>query len=55
MNATGSGQTRLTNNTADDLYPSFSADGSKIAFTSYRDGNYGDYVMNRRMARLKPG
>ncbi len=46
MNADGSGQTRLTNNTALDLEPSFSADGTKIAFTSYRDGNGEIYVMN---------
>ena len=38
MNADGSNQTRLTNNPADDFYPSFSGDGSKIAFVSNRDG-----------------
>jgi dipeptidyl aminopeptidase/acylaminoacyl peptidase len=46
MNADGSGQTRLTNNSADDVHPSFSPDGSKIAFDSQRDGNYEIYVMN---------
>ena len=29
-----------------DFYPSFSPDGSKIAFSSDRDGNYEIYVMN---------
>ena len=46
MNADGSNQTRLTNNTADDYFPSFSGDGSKIAFVSDRDGGDEIYVMN---------
>ena len=29
-----------------DQFPSFSADGSKIAFASDRDGDYEIYVMN---------
>ena len=51
MNADGSNQTRLTNNPASaDGSPSFSGDGSKIAFSSTRDGldglNKEIYVMN---------
>jgi Tol biopolymer transport system component len=46
MNADGSGQTRLTNNDDLDWTPAFSPDGSKIAFTSHRDGNWDIYVMN---------
>ena len=46
MNADGSGQTRLTNNDAWDQFPSWSPDGSRIAFRSYRDGDYDIYVMN---------
>ena len=46
MNADGSGQTRLTNNGADDRRPAFSPDGTKIAFASDRDGNWEIYVMN---------
>jgi hypothetical protein len=46
MNADGSGQTRLTDNNAQDFEPSWSPDGTKIAFTSDRDGNYQIYVMN---------
>ncbi|HUU56824.1 MAG TPA: protein kinase [bacterium] len=42
----GSGQTRLTNNKADDSSPVFSPDGDKIAFFSERDGNCEIYVMN---------
>jgi len=46
MNADGGGQTRVTSNPASDLGPDWSPDGSKIAFESYRDGNYEVYVMN---------
>jgi Tol biopolymer transport system component len=46
MNADGSGQTRLTNNSAWDATPTWSSDGTKIAFVSDRDGNAEIYVMN---------
>ena len=46
MNADGTGQTRLTVNTADDYSPAWSPDGSMIAFVSGRDGNLDIYVMN---------
>ena len=48
MNADGSGQTDLTNDPADDTDPTWSPDGSKIAFTTNR-GPTGDneiYLMN---------
>jgi Tol biopolymer transport system component len=45
MNPDGTGQTRMTNNTDSDLFPSWSRDGSKIVFVSNRDGNYEIYVM----------
>ena len=50
MNADGSNQMQLTNNpTGDgDVEPAFSPDGTKIAFTSHRNGNDNTeiYVMN---------
>ncbi len=46
INADGTYQVRLTNNTATDMTPAWSPDGSKIAFRSYRDGNSEVYVMN---------
>jgi len=49
MNADGSNQTRLTNHPRkhwNDRFPSWSPDGTKIAFWSERDGNSEIYVMN---------
>ena len=42
----GATVTRLTNNTAQDEYPSWSPDGTKIAFASDRIGNFEIYAMN---------
>jgi len=47
MNADGSAQTRLTDNTATDNCPAFSPDGTLIAFSSDRDGNFEIYSMSR--------
>ena len=46
MNADGSNQTQLTSAAGNDLNAVFSPDGSKIAFTSNRDGNAEIYIMN---------
>ncbi|MFH1336882.1 MAG: dockerin type I domain-containing protein, partial [Candidatus Zixiibacteriota bacterium] len=46
MDMDGSGLERLTNNSAQDVCPAFSYDGSKIAFASNVDGNYEIYIMN---------
>ena len=45
MNADGSGQTQLTNNPAVDHYPTWSPDGTMIAFATDRDGNFEIYKM----------
>ena len=39
MNPDGTNQTRVTNDSADDQAPKISPDGSKIVFTSDRDGD----------------
>jgi len=46
MNVDGSNSNRLTTNTAEDMYPSWSHDGTMIAFLSDRDGDMGVYTMN---------
>ncbi|HBB87134.1 MAG TPA: hypothetical protein DC047_05925 [Blastocatellia bacterium] len=47
MNPDGSGQTRLTTNSADDCNAEWSPDGSKIVFQSLRNGSYFQvYSMN---------
>ncbi|HAC56075.1 TPA: hypothetical protein DCF80_01105 [Candidatus Saccharibacteria bacterium] len=47
INEDGTGLTNLTNNSGDDILPAWSPDGTKLAFTSKRDGDYeifvGDY------------
>ncbi len=42
----GSSVIQLTNDPADDVHPSFSPDGGKIAFASSRSGNWDIYVMD---------
>ena len=44
-NENGSGAERLTDNAARDQFPRFSPDGSMIAFSSNRDGNYDVFVI----------
>ena len=46
INADGTRQTRLTNNSAFDASPTWSPDGPKITFYSDRDGNLEIYVMD---------
>jgi len=46
MDVDGGGQTRLTENPAEDFSPAWSPDGTRLAFVSTRDGNSEIYVMN---------
>ena len=46
MAPSGTGVVQLTNNTASDLEPALSPDGTKVAFVSDRDGNNEIYSMN---------
>src|SRR5882762_3042390 len=46
MNADGSGRTALTTDPADDFTPTWSPDGSHVAFASNRTGDYEIFVMN---------
>jgi Tol biopolymer transport system component len=45
MNADGTAQTRLTTNPAYDMFPAFSPEGNKVAFSSTRDGNWEIYAI----------
>lgn len=49
----GSNLTNLTNNRANDIVPSWSPDGRKIAFSSNRDGNWELYLMDFDGSDLK--
>jgi TolB protein len=46
MQADGTGLTRLTNDPAEDFGPTWSPDGTRLAFDSDRGGSYNIYVMN---------
>jgi dipeptidyl aminopeptidase/acylaminoacyl peptidase len=46
VNADGSGRTALTSNTAVDINPAWSPDGTKITFASDRDGDSDIYTMD---------
>lgn len=46
MDADGSNLVRLTDDPADDDHPTWSPDGSRLAFVSWRTGNAEIWIMN---------
>ena len=46
MDSDGSNRTRLTLDAEANNYPAWSSDGTKIVFSSHRDGNHELYVMD---------
>ena len=57
MSTDGTNKTAITNLSTDVRFPSWSADGSKLAFMSDHDGNYEVYVTdvtgsNQTISRL---
>ncbi len=52
-NENGSSLQRVTDNMARDVYPRFSPDGSTIAFSSNRDGNYDVFVVSAEGGKPK--
>ncbi len=53
MDADGTNIDMLTKNSAQDIHPSLSPDGTKIAFATDRDGDYEIFIMNTDGSALK--
>ena len=53
MNPDGTDQRRLDTGGVSETDPTFSADGSQIAFSSHRDGDWDVYIMNLDGTELK--
>ncbi len=54
MDYDGANQTRLTFNKVRDYMPAISADGQRIAFTSYRQTTAGLYIMDLEKGKIAP-
>ena len=52
INADGSNRINISNDSSNDVEPSWSPDGTKIAFSSNRDGNYEIFLMNADGAQV---
>ena len=53
MDADGDNQRPLIQSARRDIYPSWSPDGRRIAFTSARDGNQEVYIVDRDGSNLR--
>jgi TolB protein len=54
MDYDGQNQTRLTFNTIRDYMPAWSADGKKLAYTSYKNLNAGLYILDLEAGKVSP-
>ena len=53
INLDGSGLTKITSDAGANFYPTWSPDGSRLAFSSNRDGDWDIYVMNADGSRVR--
>ncbi|MBL7996118.1 PD40 domain-containing protein [bacterium] len=49
-NSSGTGITNITDNTSDDIYPSVSLNGKKVAYLSYREGTPNIYIYQNNVS-----
>jgi dipeptidyl aminopeptidase/acylaminoacyl peptidase len=54
MNANGTNPVNISNHPGEDGDPSWSPDGTRIAFHSFRDGYYYSQILRDECGRLRP-